>query len=81
MSFPTPRLLKRINLNNLNSSQDYVVKNDSQTFNEIDNLNNQFNAIPGIKKTLELYRELIQKLKNTSCDKTRLSILIQYTMP
>lgn len=71
----------RINLNNLNSSQDYVVKNDSQTFNEIDNLNNQFNAIPGIKKTLELYRELIQKLKNTSCDKTRLSILIQYTMP
>lgn len=59
---------------NLNFSQ------SSNQFNDFSNIQKDFNSIPNISETLKLFRELTDKLKNTDCQKTRLSLLIEYTM-
>ncbi len=41
-------------------------------------LQNEFNSIPDIKKTMEIYRELITKLKSTDDHIKRISLLITY---
>ena len=44
-------------------------------------LQNEFNSIPNINETMKLLKELINKLKSTNCQKTRIGLLLQYSMP
>jgi hypothetical protein len=52
-----------------------------QSFNNLSDLKNEFCSIPNINETIKLYKELIFKLKSTTCQKTRMGILIEYTVP
>lgn len=55
--------------------------NSTEHANVLSELRVNFNSIPNINVTLQLYKELITKLKSTDCQKTRLAILIEYTLP
>lgn len=78
-----------LRLNNIRNSEnptfsdDTNLNNDNQPneYNDFRNIQKSFSSIPNISETMNLFRELTEKLKNTSCQKTRLSILIEYTMP
>lgn len=61
------------------ASQNMFDTNNLSQSNEFSNIQNEFSSIPDIAETLRLFREMTNKLKSTSCQKTRLSILIEYT--
>lgn len=65
-------------VNNLNEDQG---GSSTSNFQQFSDLQSEFSAIPNISETLNLYKELISKLKSTNCQKTRVGILIEYTLP
>lgn len=79
---------------NLTNTQDHLLKpsipdgeKQNSTTGSSDNINkltlamHDFSNITNIKETTKLFTELTSKLKATNCQKTRLAILVEYTMP
>lgn len=66
------------NVENENNPNTNSQPND---YSDFCNAQKNFSSIPNISETMRLFREMTDKLKNTSCQKNRLSILIEYTMP
>jgi hypothetical protein len=64
-----------------NTKPSISISNQNCNLNTFSRLSQEFNNIENIKETMNLYKELIDKLKATSCQKTRLSILMEYTLP
>lgn len=67
------------NVSNINNNDSNNV-NDSG-FKEFSNLQKDFSEIQDIKTTMNLYKELISKLKSTDCHKTRIGYILEYTLP
>jgi hypothetical protein len=65
-------------LNNLNSNMSASNYVESSDFNS---LQQRFNSIPNIDQTMNLYKEMIDKLEKTNCHYTRLDIIMQFTVP
>lgn len=68
------------NIRTYSSNDNLFVNENSSQINELKDIQNSFTSIPNISETLRLFREMTEKLKSTDCQKTRLSILIEYTV-
>lgn len=78
---PNTNNTNRNNSQSLNSNKQLPSISQNDVHNSslsLFDLLNEFKAIPDIKKTMEIYRELITKLKSTDDHMKRISILITY---
>jgi hypothetical protein len=79
-----PNISQNINSHNKLSQNNSLVSDSNNvnesSFSNYSNLTNEFNNIPNINTTLNLYKELITKLKSTQDHKARISFMIEYTL-
>jgi hypothetical protein len=75
-----PNSLNIQSKSNVNPVDRLSISNQINEFKRFSNLQNEFNAIPEIGKTLDLFQELVVKLEKKSDHGARLRILLEYQL-